>query len=100
MDYHSVHHLVPNTLFFHIAVCVSMPLIKPSALRQIRSFIHVTPVADTHLSNASPSQTPLITPNQQTAYTTKVTTSKVMGACGMLLQPLLPLAAAQMPNTL
>jgi hypothetical protein len=29
----------------------------------IHSFIHVTPVAEAHLSNASPFQTPLITPN-------------------------------------
>jgi hypothetical protein len=29
------------------------------------SFIHVTPVAEAHLSNASPFQTPLITPNNK-----------------------------------
>jgi hypothetical protein len=28
-------------------------------------FIHVTPVAEAHLSNASPFQTPLITPNNK-----------------------------------
>jgi hypothetical protein len=31
----------------------------------IHSFIHVTPVAEAHLSNASPFQTPLITPNNK-----------------------------------
>jgi hypothetical protein len=35
------------------------------------SFIHVTPVAEAHLSNASPFQTPLITPKQQTDQTNK-----------------------------
>jgi hypothetical protein len=34
-----------------------------------QSFIHVTPVAEAHLSNASPFQTPLITPRQQTDQT-------------------------------
>jgi hypothetical protein len=29
------------------------------------SFIHVTPVAEAHLSNAGPFQTPLITPNNK-----------------------------------
>jgi hypothetical protein len=29
------------------------------------SFIHVTPVAEAHLSNASPFQTPLITPTNK-----------------------------------
>jgi hypothetical protein len=29
------------------------------------SFIHVTPVAEAHLSNASPFQTPPITPNNK-----------------------------------
>jgi hypothetical protein len=36
-----------------------------------QSFIHVTPVAEAHLSNASPFQTPLITPKQQTDQTNK-----------------------------
>jgi hypothetical protein len=31
----------------------------------IHSFIHVTPVAEAHLSNANPFQTPLITPNNK-----------------------------------
>jgi hypothetical protein len=31
----------------------------------LHSFIHVTPVAEAHLSNASPFQTPLITPNNK-----------------------------------
>jgi hypothetical protein len=31
----------------------------------IHSFIHVTPVAEAHLSNASPFQTPPITPNNK-----------------------------------
>jgi hypothetical protein len=31
----------------------------------IHSFIHVTPVAEAHLSNASPFQTPLITPKNK-----------------------------------
>jgi hypothetical protein len=31
----------------------------------IHSFIHITPVAESHLSNASPFQTPLITPNNK-----------------------------------
>jgi hypothetical protein len=30
-----------------------------------QSFIHVTPVAEAHLSNASPLQTPLVTPNNK-----------------------------------
>jgi hypothetical protein len=34
-------------------------------LSSIHSFIHVTPVAEAHLSNASPFQTPLITPNNK-----------------------------------
>jgi hypothetical protein len=33
--------------------------------QQQHSFIHVTPVAEAHLSNASPFQTPLITPNNK-----------------------------------
>jgi hypothetical protein len=31
----------------------------------MHSFIHVTPVAEAHLSNASPFQAPLITPNNK-----------------------------------
>jgi hypothetical protein len=34
-------------------------------LPSYHSFIHVTPVAEAHLSNASPFQTPLITPNNK-----------------------------------
>jgi hypothetical protein len=36
-----------------------------SAAAFIHSFIHVTPVAEAHLSNASPFQTPPITPNNK-----------------------------------
>jgi hypothetical protein len=39
------------------------------ACSSIHSFIHVTPVAEAHLSNASPFQTPLITQKQQTDHT-------------------------------
>jgi hypothetical protein len=53
------------------------------------SFIHsfITRVAEAHLSNASPFQTPLVTLNQQTKYVHKTTTSKVMGKCVALLDP-------------
>jgi hypothetical protein len=37
----------------------------PTWRKHIHSFIHVTPVAEAHLSNASPFQTPLITPNNK-----------------------------------
>jgi hypothetical protein len=46
--------------------------------RRIHSLIHVTPVAEAHLSNASPFQTPLVTPNNKL---TIPTTKDNKGAC-------------------
>jgi hypothetical protein len=45
-----------------------MQLLRPQvhvAASALYSFIHVTPVAEAHLSNTSPFQTPLITPNNK-----------------------------------
>jgi hypothetical protein len=41
------------------------PQCHAACKRRLHSFIHVTPVAEAHLSNASPFQTPLITPNNK-----------------------------------
>jgi hypothetical protein len=63
MRMHSGHAKIKTAL--HFMWCCAAAGVESTVTAGVHSFIHVTPVAEAHLSNASPFQTPLITPNNK-----------------------------------